>query len=137
MATNDEMTEGARELIEESRKWATSALPPSPWADNHIAVRLADALEAMLKPSQAEVTVDEYLQYQAGWVSSWSADNNNGKPEWTMSSYETPEEASEALYHQTQGHSYRRGPYRRRLVRNYSDAVGAWELFDPKTQESE
>ena len=35
-----------KDLIEEARKWVESALPPSPWADTHIVIELANALEA-------------------------------------------------------------------------------------------
>lgn len=38
------------DLVQEARDWRNSALPPSPWGDTHIAVRLADALEPLLTP---------------------------------------------------------------------------------------
>jgi hypothetical protein len=38
------------ELIGEAFKWAKNALPPEPWADTHIVLRLAHALELATNP---------------------------------------------------------------------------------------
>jgi hypothetical protein len=44
------------ELIGEAFKWAKNALPPEPWADTHIVLRLAHALE--LATTGSELTVE-------------------------------------------------------------------------------
>ena len=41
-------------LIAEAREWAVKALPPSPWADNHIVLRLANALEAKIAEAEEQ-----------------------------------------------------------------------------------
>lgn len=49
------MSDDVKALIAEARDWAERALPPSPWADNHIALRLADALEASVQAPALDV----------------------------------------------------------------------------------
>lgn len=46
------------ELIAEARAWRKTALPPTPYGDGHIVLKLADALEAAAKPVTVN-TVEE------------------------------------------------------------------------------
>lgn len=57
----------SKALIEEARDWAERALPPSPWADNHIALRLASALEAEIAEA------DPYCREEACQYRHWTS----------------------------------------------------------------
>lgn len=63
------------DIVAEARAWKESALPPSPWGDKHIAVRLADALEAAEEQLAAAQAVIAEIRGHIGQenTDSWHA----------------------------------------------------------------